>query len=229
MRAYAFLFFLILLLSSALPALAQEEEDAVLWTTINLEKKLNRRFSVQLTEEFRLRDNMGRLNLFYTDLALNWKTCNWLKTSLSYRWINKYSPEGFFSNRHRLSLDLIFRKKAGDFAFSYRHRLQAEVRDLGRSINGNLPEWYSRNRFEIKYDAANRLQPYAFVELRYQLRNPRRQESDGYWHRNRYALGVQYEIDKRSNLGLYYLIQREINVSKPQQLYVLGLEYNFQF
>jgi hypothetical protein len=172
---------------------------------------------------------MRRLNLFYTDLALNWKTCNWLKTSLSYRWINKYSPEGLFSYRHRLSLDLVLRKKAGDFAFSYRHRLQAEVRDLGRRLNGHLPEWYSRNRFEIKYDAANRLQPYAFVELRYQLRNPRRQESDGYWHRNRYALGVQYEIDKRSNLGLYYLIQREINVSKPQQLYVLGLEYSHQF
>jgi hypothetical protein len=55
------------------------------------------------------------------------------------------------------------------------------------------------------------------------------QESDGYWHRNRYALGLQYQIDKNRNMGFYYLIQREFNVSDPQQLYVTGLEYNQQF
>jgi hypothetical protein len=229
LKTAAPLLFLIPLLLLSIPVSAQEEQDAVMWSTFNLEKKLSRKFSVQLTEEFRLRDNMRRLNLFYTDVSLNWKTADWLKVSLSYRWIDKYLQEGYFSYRHRLSLDLVFRRKWKDFIVSYRHRLQAEVRDLNRSADGHLPEWYSRNRFEVKYDAGSSLQPYASLELRYQIRDPRMQESDGYWHRNRYAIGIQYELNKFSNLGLYYLIQREFNVSDPQQLYVTGLEYSYQF
>jgi hypothetical protein len=229
MRPAFFIVFIVIQLLLNFPVLAQEEQDAVMWTTVNLEKKLNRKFSLQLTEEFRLRDNLRRLNLFYTDISLNWKTSDWLKTSLSYRWINKYQPEGFFSYRHRLSFDVIFRKKAADFILSYRHRIQAEVRDIGKSADGHVPEWYSRSRFEIKYNGGSRYQPYASLELRYQLRNPREQISDGYWHRNRYALGLQYEIDKNRNIGFYYLIQREFNISDPQQLYVIGLEFNQLF
>jgi hypothetical protein len=229
MRQAFFTVFAVIQLLLNFPVLAQEEQDAVMWTTVNLEKRLNRKLSLQLTEEFRLRDNLRRLNLFYTDISLNWKTTDWLRTSLSYRWINKYQPEGFFSYRHRLSLDVILRKKADYFIFSYRHRIQAEVRDIGKSADGHVPEWYSRSRFEIKYNGGSRYQPYASAEFRYQISDPRMKESDGYWHRSRYALGLQYEIDKNRNFGLYYLIQQEFNVSDPQQLYVIGLEFNQLF
>ena len=222
-------FFILMCWIPGLPLLAQEEQDAALWTTVNAEKKISKRFSVQLTEEFRLRDNMQRLNLFYTDLGLNWKGSDWFRGTLSYRWINKYMQEGYFSYRHRLSLDLVFRKKAGNYALSYRQRLQAEVRDVGKSSSGSLPEWYSRNRVEVKYNTGRRWQPYASAEFRYQISNPRKKESDAYWHRNRYCLGLQYDLDKHSTIGFYYLIQREFNVSDPQQLYVTGLEYSIQF
>jgi hypothetical protein len=208
---------------------AQTEKDAVFWMTLNLEKKLSRKFSVQLTEEFRQRDNLRRLNLFYTELGLNWKATDWLKTNISYRWIQKYVPEGYFSYRHRLSFDLSFRKKTGHFAASYRHRLQAEIQDPGRNELGWQAEWYSRSRLEIKYLTDGKLSPFASYEARYQIKDPRLQESNGLWHRNRFALGLQYEIDKWSNISVYYLIQNEFNVSEPAELYVTGIEYSLQW
>ena len=84
----------------------------------------------------------------------------------------------------------------------------------------------SRSRFEAKYDLGTKVTPYISVELRYQLSAPRQVESDGTWHRIRYAGGINYELNKRNTLGAYYLIQNEFNVSSPQNQYIIGLEYS---
>jgi hypothetical protein len=208
---------------------AQEEHDAALWTTLNIQKKLTQSWVIQFTEEFRLRDNFRQLNLFYSDFCLEYRKLDWFRFGVSYRWINKYQAEGWFSYRHRLTLDAIFRSKWRRFGFSYRNRLQTEVQDLNNSADGRIPEWYSRHRVELKYNTKGRFQPFVAYEARFQVKDPRRRESDGLWHRNRFSAGVQYEIDKRNSVSLYYLIQREFSVSSPQQLYVAGLEYNFNW
>ncbi len=205
---------------------AQVINDAGLWTTLNFEKKLNKKFAILLTEEFRMRENITRLNLFYTDLGISYKPAEFFKASISYRWIDKYQVEGYFSFRHRFSLDLLFKKKIENFIVSYRHRLQREVRDINSTYDGRLPEWYSRSKVEVKYDIGKRLTPYVSFEARYQINNPRMQESDNTWHRSRYALGFNYEMNKRNTLGAYYLIQNEYNVSSPQNQYIIGLEYS---
>ncbi len=206
-------------------ASAQAEEDAGLWTTINVEKKLSSKTSLLLTEEFRLRENFSRINLFYTDVGVNYRPYKFLKVEFSYRFIQKYLITDFFSYRHRLMLDITLRDKFGNFAVSYRQRLQSEVRNVYSSESGAVPEWYSRNKFEVKYDLQKKYTPYVATEFRYQIHNPRIIETDGLWHRARYILGVDYDLDKRNTFGLYYLIQREWNVTSPQDLYIIGVEY----
>jgi hypothetical protein len=205
---------------------SQVIKDAGLWTTLNLEKKFNKKVSFFLTEEFRMRENITRLNLFYTDLGFSYKPKDFLKLSLSYRNIQKYSIDNTFSFRHRFTLDIVLKTKLDKIGLSYRHRIQTEYRDIQTSENGMLPEWFSRSRFEAKYDLGTKLIPYLSVELRYQIKAPRQVESDGTWHRIRYAGGINYEIDKRNTFGAYYLIQNEFNVSSPQYQYIIGLEYS---
>ena len=178
------------------------------------------------TQECRIKENFTRLNLFYTNLGLEYKFNDFFKAALVYRFIEKYQDDNSFSFRHRLMLDLTLKKKLGKIGLSYRQRIQAEERDIYSSIIGNLPEWYSRNKFAAKYDTDKRYTPYAAIELRYQLRNPREWQSDNTWHRNRYSLGVDYKLNKKSTFGVYYLIQREFNVVLPQNQYVIGLEYS---
>jgi hypothetical protein len=200
--------------------------DAGLWTTFNVEKKLNKKVSFFLTEEFRMRENITRLNLFYTDLGFSYKPKDFVKLSLSYRNIEKYNWDNTFSFRHRITFDIVLKTKLEKIGLSYRHRLQTEYRDIKTSANGMMPEWFSRSKFEAKYDLGSRVTPYISVELRYQLSAPRQVESDGTWHRIRYAGGLNYELNKRNTLGAYYLIQNEFNVSSPQNQYIIGLEYS---
>ncbi len=205
---------------------SQTINDAGLWTTFNVEKKLKKNTSIFLTEEYRLRDNFTRTNLFYTDLGAAIKPLPFLKVSLAYRSIQKHLIDNTFSFRHRLMLDISLKKKFGDFAFSYRQRLQSEVRNIYTSDNGSVPEWYSRNKFEMKYDLNKPITPYVAVEFRYQINNPRALESDNTWHRNRYVVGLDYKKNDKSTFGLYYLVQQEYNVSSPQNLYIVGIEYS---
>ena len=200
--------------------------DAGSWNTFNVDVKINKKVTGIFTEECRFKENFTRLNLFYTNLGIEYKVSDFFKAALVYRFIEKFQDDNSFSFRHRLMLDLILKKKFGKFGVSYRQRLQAEERDIYSSDIGAEPEWYSRNKFAVKYDTDKRYTPYASIELRYQFRNPREWQSDNTWHRNRYALGVDYKLNKKSTFGLYYLIQQEYNVVLPQNLYIVGLEYS---
>lgn len=206
-------------------ASAQSTNDAGLWTTFNIQKDLKKNVSVFLTEECRLRENFTRLNLFYTDLGVAIRPFKFLKVSLAYRMIDKFLIDNTFSYRHRLMLDITLKKKMGAFSLSYRQRLQSEVRNIYSSANGTIPEWYSRNKFELKYDLDKPVSPYLAAEFRYQINDPRNVESDGLLHRNRYIIGLDYKKNDRNTFGVYYLIQNEYNVSAPENIYIVGLEY----
>lgn len=224
-KGYIFIFIVLVSLMKG-TCFSQDYPDAGSWNTFNIDKGINSKFTFLFTEELRLRENFSKLNLFYTNLGIEYKVAKNFKAALVYRWIDKYQDDNTFSYRHRIMLDLTFKHKFGNLTASYRNRTQVEARDLYTSANGWLPEWYSRNKFGAKYDLGKRYSPFASVELRYQFHDPRNVESDGTWHRDRYALGVEYKINGKNSFAAYYLIQREYNVVSPQNLYIVGLEYN---
>ena len=200
--------------------------DAGSWNTFSISYSLNKKFSLLFTEELRLRENYSRLNLLYTNLGVEYKANRYFKTSLVYRWINKYMDEDAFSFRHRLMWDATLKYPYKKFTLAYRHRLQVEGRNLQSSESGFMPEWYSRNKLDLSYNLNKKVSPYISAEFRYQIRDPRNFESDGTWHRTRLQAGIDYEYSKKSKFGIYYLMQFEYNVSAPENLYITGLEYS---
>jgi hypothetical protein len=60
------------------------------------------------------------------------------------------------------------------------------------------------------------------MEFRYQITSPYSVESNNTWFNYRAALGVEYELNKKNMILPYYLIQREWNVSHPDNIYVIG-------
>lgn len=218
---------LLFLIVSGLNAIcfSQPTNDAGLWTTFTIEKEFKNNTTVFLTEEYRLKENFTRTNLFYTDIGVSVRPVKPLKISLSYRSIEKYILDNTFSFRHRLMLDILVKQKIGNYIFAFRERIQSEVRNIYSSDNGAIPEWYSRSKIQVKYDLHKPITPYIAAELRYQINNPRNIESNRLWHRQRYSAGIDYKQNDRNTFGLYYLIQNEFSVSSPQNLYIVGVEY----
>ncbi len=200
--------------------------DAGSWNTFSINYYLNKKFIVLFTEEARFRENYSRLNLFYTNIGLEYKANKYFKTSLVYRWIDKYQDENTFSFRHRLMWDMTGKYFIKKFTLAYRHRLQVENRNVQSSESGKVPEWYSRHKIDISYEITKKITPYFSVETRYQFHDPRNFESDKTWHRVRFQGGIDYEYNKKNKFGVYYLIQTEFNVSAPENIFITGLEYS---
>ncbi len=220
--------FFAIIIALCLPnvALSQHHSDAGMWNTFSLEKQLTKKFSVELDEEIRLKSNFSQLNLLYTNLYLNYKPFKGAKIGLGYRSIQKYTELETFSYKHRLMLDLTYKYKFSNVILSYRSRFQSEVENFYSSKRGKLPEWFWRNKFELKYDLGKKYMPYVGTELRYQIRDPRSPDWDKGWHRIRTYFGIDYTIDNKNAVGIYYLIQREFAISDPEYIYILGLQYS---
>lgn len=223
MKKGVLLFFIISIVS--VRAFSQAINDAGLWLSLNIEKKLSKRLELSLTEAYRIKENYTQHNLFYTDLGIAYKPAGFMKVSLSYRNVQKFRLDETVSFRHRLTMDIALKKKLGHWIPSFRQRIQTQVKDIYSSETGNIPVWFVRERFELKYDLDRPFQPYAAVEWRYQLKDPRNMDLNGTWNRVRYTLGFDYKLNEKNALSLYYLIQRGFNVPEPQNLYITGLSY----
>ena len=82
MRKIALVFLLISGFASQ--SFAQATNDAGLWCTFNVDKSLNKKLGVFLTEEYRMRENFSATNLFYTDLGVSYKPADFLKISVTF-------------------------------------------------------------------------------------------------------------------------------------------------
>lgn len=216
------------LLFVLLPCSAQQSNDAGMWATLTLQHSFTKKINLVIDQEFRLKENYQRINLFYTNIGIDYKLSKFLKISTTYRNIQKKRLDETYSFRHRLLLDVTAKKKLQKFTLSERVRYQIEVKDLYTSKKGKLPEQFLRFKTDLKFAANEKVIPYFSCELRYQIRDPRGDGSryNEAFHRVRNVLGIEYQINKKNSVNLYYLIQSEFNISTPESNYILGIAYS---
>jgi|SRR5687767_5137410 len=204
-----------------------QENDLGMWSTLNLEYKISQNFSIVGCEEFRLKENLSQINLFYTNIGVSYKMGNF-KISPIYRFIQKRFDDGYYGLKHRIMFDLAYKNKFSVIGFTTRTRLQAEVAYPGADRLGDVGEYYWRQKFDFKFDInSSRFTPYAGTELRVQLFNPRIKEHQEFgFDRTRIYAGCNYEINKNNEFGLYYLTQFDFQQNDPVTLFIIGLEYS---
>lgn len=219
--------FTLVFLGHFIGAYSQVEQDAGLWTTFTIQKRITKKISIVVDQEFRLRENFQRINLFYTNAGIDYKINKNIKLSPSYRAIQKMRLDNTVSHRHRLSMDATVKKKFNKITLAERVRYQIEVQDYLTSRKGHLPEQFLRFKTDLKYDLGSKITPFVSCELRYQIRSWRGNDMyyNNRFHRIRNIVGADYEINNKHNITLYYLIQNEFNVPDIENIYIIGLAY----
>ena len=216
---------------SALFAQSVSTSDAGMWATVSLQKNLSKRMDINFDQELRLKENYQRINLFYSNLGLSYKFSKNLKGEISYRSIEKVGLDQTLSYRHRIQFDFTGKKKFGKFNLSHRIRYQIEMQDIYSSRKGKIPEDFLRFKTEVKYETGKFWTPYVSSEFRYQITAPRGKLLDynfGF-HRVRNILGIEFKLNDKSTLNLYYVIQREFDIARPENIYITGIQYVFSF
>lgn len=207
---------------------AQIAKDAGMWNTLTIQHAFSKKINVVIDQEFRLRENYQRINLFYTNVGVDYKINKNLKISPTIRFIQKKLLNGNYSFRNRFMLDVTAKKKMfNKWTISERVRYQIEVADYNTSEKGKLPEQFLRFKTDLEYQINKKIEPYYSIEFRYQIRDPKGQgpKYDNHFHRMRNVLGAQYKHNNRHSFNLYYLFQTEFNINTPESIYVLGIGY----
>lgn len=199
--------------------------DAQLWTSVTLEKKIIKQLSVSISEEVRFSDNITEVGSFFTDIGLTYKFHKNWRLSGDYRFTNKIRLDNSYSKRHRYYFDLSYRRKFYQFTVMLRTRFQSQYKDVNSSETGHLPEYYSRNKLTLKYNITRTISPYLSAEAFIPLNNPKVQGIDNM----RYCLGLEWEFVKNSTLDVFYLIQQEYQVKNRERDFVAGIGYYYSF
>ncbi|MFN6037433.1 MAG: DUF2490 domain-containing protein [Bacteroidota bacterium] len=198
--------------------------DAGLWLSAGLEKKINSKFSVSMSPCLRLNENISEVGSYFIDAGSEYKINKHLRTSINYRIISRKNVDDTYGLRHRFYADLSFRKKIKKLTLNYRLRLLNQYTDILSSDDGKIPDYAIRNKFQFKYDTDTKYAPFVSAEIWYRLNNRDKQFS-----RYRISGGVEVEINKYSSVVLSYIFQRELNASNANTDYITSVGYNYSF
>ena len=217
-------YFLVFILFCTLSNTYAQRNDAAIWESITLEKRITPKTLVHFQQAARFGQNITSIKRTHYDLGLTFKINKNFSTSLDYRFITRFFTENGTSLRHRIQWNLILKKKINPFVFIYRHRMQGQLKDFYSSEDGKTPSYYSRSKITVKYEF-NKLSPYIAGELYTKIINWNTLQS------NRYRVfgGFDYQLNKMNELNLYYLFERRFNKYNPLTNYVIGIGFTHRF
>ncbi len=204
-----------------------QTNDAQLWENIFLYKKLSDKFTVTMNHEGRIRDNVSQFNYAYLDFGFATKLTKHLKVSIDYLplWRNTDTRISWTHQYYFLAFYKVkFFKR---FEVGLREMYQQQYRDIYSSDNGTIPQNYLRSKLVMKYFPFyfpyNKFTPYYAGELYYNLDNNNKYGPQ--FDRIRNFLGLFYSFDKRTDVELYYMIERNFNINDPPTNYVIGIGF----
>jgi len=197
--------------------------DAGLWTSLGVEKKLSSRWKVLLSEEFRFNENISELGTVFIDAGIEYKLLKKFFVSGNYRFIGVKMIDNSYSFRHRYYLDLSYKYKSGNWGINLRERFESQYKDVMSSETGLVPRNYLRSKLSLKYDFG-KSKPYLSCELFYRMNNSLGNEID----KIRPAIGIDYELNKYFGVDLFYLLNKELTGKNPLTEYVAGIGINWK-
>lgn len=196
--------------------------------------KIVKGLDLDLQEEVRLRNNMGRFDRSKTDIELSYKTCPYVKLGLGYTFSVLYKDgrkktnyQNYWTFRHRVLANVMFMIPMGRWELSLRERFQAVFRtdtlyNLNEVVN---PSMHLRTRVRLQYKAFSKpLKPYMYVEMYNPLNQPDYIKENRYWVDKclgtkswRYIdevdarIGLQWRLTAGSSLDFYYQFEYVMN------------------
>jgi len=200
------------------------ENDFATRTSIAVDKKLAKGFHLEAEYQLRTENALTKIDRHQVSLGLSYKFNNWLKGGLEYTFYDRYGTSAGWQPRHRISPSLTVGYRIGDWRFSLREMLQLTHKTEDLNVYQEARNGLAlKSRFKVQYKGFEKLEPYAFVELKATLNDPActatwnstsqkytsysfNGYTDAYFSRYRGGLGVDWELSKKHILSFYGLL-----------------------
>ena len=251
------LFSLFVLLMVAVGGYAQSDDFGI-YSTLSVEKKIDKKASVGVEAEMRTRENLSTFDRWSIGVDGSYKLTKWLKASAGYTLLydnnekttyktkilndvetkvpNKYVK--YWGIRHRFNVSLTGNVDLGDFNVSLRERWQYTYRPehtvserwsyLDQAYDGKAKTYSGKGKNVLR----SRLQ------LEYDKKGLPvtpyvNAELFNAWslQKVRYHIGLDWKLSKQHSIGAFYRyqhIQNDDDDNEPN-IHMIGIGYKFKF
>lgn len=195
--------------------------------TVEMEKELNRFFSVTGEEEVRLITNSVGFDRSITSLGVNYSLfSSKVKVGAYYAFLRLYNNDYLFESRHRYYLNLSYKEIFEPFTFSWRGRLQGTYRNENRGAYKINPKYVMKNKVEVAYTIwGSPWKPYFSCDFSTSLNDPVRGRE---LTRMRFQGGASWRLNRTTYLDFFLRFDDHLAYDDPQVVW-LGATYKVKF
>ncbi|HBW86123.1 MAG TPA: hypothetical protein DEF82_05110 [Crocinitomicaceae bacterium] len=202
---------------------AQTQKDAIIWTTLSLEKKFTKRLYLNLINQTAINQNVTELGSSFIDFGLQYKVNSYFATSANYRFIKLRNLNNEYDNLQRFYLDLIGSKGFGNFYLQFRSRFQNQLYGLNIFDTYKPNKYFIRNKLSVRYSVDSKNSINASIEQFYRLNTVFKTQFI------RTSIGYSYKLNLYHKIDLSYTQQFGLNTKTPKILFIYNIGYTYKF
>jgi hypothetical protein len=199
--------------------------DAGLWLSVNIEKKITPLFSVDFSQEMRMNENISEVGTLFSDLGLQYKAGKHLKFAAMYRYSKKRRLDDTYETRWSQYMDISYKQDFDPLAINLRMRYQLKNAELFTSSEATSTANLLIPKLTLKYDLGRKYEPYLFAEPYCQMGTSFELTTE----QLRFCAGIEYAFNRMHAVDLHYIFQKKYTLKQPYSDYVIGLDYIFTF
>ena len=207
-----------------------DEYDWGVWSSIDIEKKTNKRWGAAGGFEYRWKEGMAKTDQIRGSLGIEYNPKKIpFKFGVSYMLIaDKKQKKDIFLYRNRFTLFAMGSYKFNRFTASWRPRLQATFYDPTERDAKEMDDyrWVVRNRFGLNYNIRKLpLKPYVQFEMFTRIFS----DLKPVYNQNRFSAGLKIGMGKKHDLDIGYKQENELSDYMKFRFNVCYVGYTFAF
>ncbi len=200
--------------------------DLETWSSIGLRYKFNKKWSIAVQEQLRLKDNSSTIDQYFTQGTIKYKPIKPIWFGLSARYIRNNDNQGKiqgYENHMRFHADFGYKHNISRFKLKYRVRYQHK-NELGISAaDGDEARTFARFKVDGKYNIKKwKLDPGLAAEIFYNTSNSVVTDQ---LQRIRFTLYTNYDEWDFGDFRMFYRLERDLNTTYPKTTHIVGLNY----
>ncbi len=201
--------------------------DLESWGSLNLKYKISKKWRIGLEEQFRFSNNSSEIDSYFTELSTDYNFSKHVFGGIGFRYIRQNDNVGKiqgFENHTRFHFDLGYSHNLQRFSLEYRLRFQTK-NELGISKEeGDHANNHLRLKVAAGYNIKKwKLDPEFSAEI---FRHYEKGEQNGF-NKFRFTIGTKYKMKSFGKIGVFYRMEKELNVNYPMTTNIIGFKYTY--
>ena len=223
----------LLIVSVAVPFLSSAQIDFGIWTGADLRVPITKKLDAGLQMESRFANNISTVDKSFISPYLKYDLHKHIGLGMAYRFGNRPTM-GLLGGEtyHRIGLDANLTDLVELFMKKTKFKFDARIRYTHAWSQGDLNNDNFRTRVKLSYNLPKtKLKPHVAAEFFLRFNDQLTYTSTGVtgnhrFNKYRLRLGLDYPINKRHELNVYYIVEPKLE--SPDTDFILGLGYKYE-